>query len=423
MNSRECAVKALYEVEQNGAYSDKALKAILKSSNLSALDRAFATELVYGVIKNKTRIDYIIKAYSKERLKKLSVWILNILRISVYQIIFLDKIPQSAAVNEGVNLAKRYGHSASANFVNGVLRSVCKGGDVSYPNGKENLSIYFSHPQWLVDMLTEQYGEDCAKRILKFNNLSPATTIRVNTLLTSKEALMHTLQEKGINVSETDCENILEISKYGDISALDEYKFGLFTPQDKGAYLCAKEINSQKGDFIIDLCAAPGGKTTQIAEMCGDTSNITAFDVFPHKLDLINKNAKRLGIKNITTKLNDASILQNEYIKKADKVLADVPCSGLGIIRKKPDIKWNKTPEDIKEIINLQRKILQTGSEYVKKGGILVYSTCTLNKMENSGVTHEFAKNNNFNILKETTLLPHENNCDGFYICTMEKAL
>ncbi|OQB13342.1 MAG: Ribosomal RNA small subunit methyltransferase B [Firmicutes bacterium ADurb.Bin193] len=412
MNAREAAVLALFEVEKNGAYSDLALKKILGGSNLSGVDRAFATELVYGVIRHKLHIDYNIKTYSSQKLNKLSVWILNILRISIYQLIFLDKIPQSAAVNEGVKLAKRYGHDASSRFVNAVLRAVTLGGEIKCPS----IEIFYSHPKWLVTLLSEQYP-DCFKKILASNNEPAPVTIRANSLKTTDEALCEALKAKGIKAVLAG--GVLEIKKFGDISALSEYKGGLFTPQDRGAFLAAAAVEAKAGELIIDVCAAPGGKTTQLAEQSGDNAEIIAFDLYPHKTELIEKNACRLGIKSITALCHNSSETHPDYVGRADKVLADVPCSGLGIIRKKPDIKWTKSPDDIKEIIEIQKKILAASAKYLKKGGVIVYSTCTVNKEENSGVTDEFIKREPFEKVFEIQLLPHRDNCDGFYICKM----
>ena len=239
MTSRETALKALFEVEKNNAHSDKALKKLLSEGSLTPNDRAFASELTYGVIRHKSRLDFIIQNYSSQKLKKLSVWILNILRMGVYQIVFLDKIPQSAAVNESVKLAKRYGHQASSRFVNAVLRAVSNGGDVKCPS----IEIFYSHPKWFVDMITEQYPNDF-KKILASNNSIPAVTVRVNRLKTSSEELCGLLIEKGINaVADGD---ILEISKFGDIASLDEFKSGLFTPQDKGAYKAAAALSPKQ---------------------------------------------------------------------------------------------------------------------------------------------------------------------------------
>jgi 16S rRNA (cytosine967-C5)-methyltransferase len=418
VNAREAALKALFEVEQNGAYSDIALKNILRNSNLSAADKAFASEITYGVIRHKTRLDEIIKSYSSIRLKKLSVWILSILRMGVYQLFFLDRVPESAAVNESVNLAKRYGHKGSVGYVNAVLRAVAKGGEPKYTS----LEAYYSHPAWLIDLLCKQYPEDY-KKILAANNRPAPVTVRINPLKTTPEDLANRLLAKGIDAGiSDDTEGLLEISKFGDISALEEYNEGLFTPQDKGAYLAAKAVGAKKGELILDVCAAPGGKTTQLAEDSQNEGKIIAFDIHQHKITLIQKNAQRLGLSCICAICHDATLPKAEYIGKADKVLADVPCSGLGIIRKKPDIKWRKTPEDLAQIIPIQKQILETSSKYVKKGGVLVYATCTVNKAENHDVTEEFAKENTcFEKIHEVQLLPHLDECDGFYICVFKK--
>lgn len=419
MTARQLALKVLYEVEKNGAYPGIELKKQLAASELTAVEKGFATELVYGVLKNRTRLDFIISKYSKQKLKKISDWIINILRMGVYQIIFLDKIPLSAAVNESVKLAKRYGHQASSGFVNGVLRNVGRSGDVEYPNGREYYEVFYSHPKWLVDMLFEQYGDD-AKVIIENNNKVPATTIRVNILKTNAENVVNSLNEKGIAVEKTKCENILKISGFGDISKLPEYTSGLITPQGLSSYMAAKAVCAKDGEFIMDLCSAPGGKTTAMAEMCGDGASIYAFDLFEHKIKLIEGNCKRLGIKNVTAKVQDGTVLMENFVGKADKILADVPCSGLGIIRKKPDIKWNKETTDFDVIAGIQKNILENAEKYLKKGGTLVYSTCTVNKNENEFVAEEFAEKYNFRIDSMQTFLT-DDEYDGFFICKMIK--
>lgn len=419
MTARQLALKVLYEIDKNGAFTGMELKKQLSDADLSGVDKAFATELVYGVVKNRTRLDYIISKYSKQKLKKISPWIINILRMGVYQIIFLDKIPLSAAVNESVKLAKRYGHQASSGFVNGVLRNVGRSGDVEYPTGKDYYEIFYSHPKWLVDMLFEQYGDD-AKRIIENNNKVPVTTVRVNALKTDAKTVEKSLTEKGIAVEGTECENVLKIANYGDISGLSEYGEGLITPQGLSSYMAAKALNPQKGDLIMDLCSAPGGKTTAMAEISGDGAEIFAFDLYEHKIDLINNNCKRLGIKNVTAKAADATALMEDFAGKADKVLADVPCSGIGIIHKKPDIKWNKENGDFENIISIQKSILENAVKYLKKGGTLVYSTCTINKNENENVVNEFAENHGFKTEFMQTVLPDEEH-DGFFICKMTK--
>lgn len=419
MTARQLALKVLYEVEKNGAFPGMELKKQLGSSELSAVDRGFATELVYGVIKNRTRLDFIISRYSKQKLKKISDWIINILRMGVYQIIFLDKVPLSAAVNESVKLAKRYGHQASSGFVNGVLRNVGRSGDVEYPKGRDFYEIYYSHPKWLVNMLFDQYGDD-AKEIIENNNKVPATTVRVNVLKTSAEEVEQSLNVQGIKVERTKCENVLKISNYGDISMLSEYRMGLITPQGLSSYMAAELLNPKEGDFVMDLCSAPGGKTTAMAEMSGDKAEIHAFDLFEHKTELIKNNCCRLGIQNVGVKAWDCTVLMEDYMDKADKILADVPCSGIGIIRKKPDIKWNKDANNFDDIISIQKQILVNADKYLRHGGTLVYSTCTLNKDENENVVKEFAEKYNYKTDTMQTIFPNDE-CDGFFICKMTK--
>ena len=419
MTARQLALKVLYEVDKNNAFTGIELKKQLSSSDLSSVDKGFATELVYGVVKNRTRLDYIISKYSKQKLKKISPWIINILRMGVYQIIFLDKIPSSAAVNESVKLAKRYGHQASSGFVNGVLRNVDRNGDVEYPKGRDYYEVYYSHPKWLVDMLFDQYGDD-AKGIIENNNKVPVTTVRVNVLKTSAEDVTKSLGEKGVDVKKTEFENVLQIADYGDISKLPEYVGGLVTPQGTSSYMAAYVLNPKENDVVMDLCSAPGGKTTAMAEISGDKAKIYAFDLYDHKIELIKNNCKRLGIKNADAKAWDSTKLMDEFVGKADKILADVPCSGIGIIRKKPDIKWNKETEDFAEIIKIQKAILNNADKYLKNGGTLVYSTCTVNKMENEEVVNEFAKEYGYKIDFLKTVLPGDE-YDGFFVCKMIK--
>ncbi|NLB80785.1 MAG: 16S rRNA (cytosine(967)-C(5))-methyltransferase RsmB [Clostridiaceae bacterium] len=414
MTARETAIRVLYEVEKNKAYSNIALKKVLGCSNLSTADNAFATELVYGAVRHKMRLDFIISHYSTQKLKNLSPWILCILYIGVYQILFLDKIPHFAAINESVTLAKRYGHAASARFVNAVLRVVAKGGEVKIPS----IEHYYSHPKWLVDMLREQYPDDYKKH-LAANNTPAPITIRVNTLKITADRLCDMLIEKGIHAQADG--DIITISKFGNIVELDEYKKGLFIPQDKGAYLATLAVAPQPNQLILDVCAAPGAKTTQLAQLSNDMAEIVAFDIHPHKIELIQKNAQRMGINSITAIEFDATTTNNNYIAKADRVLADVPGSGLGIIRRKPDIKWLRIPTDIELIIKTQKLILQTSAQYVKQGGYLVYSTCTVNKHENGDIIDDFLSRHPFCKLEERQLLPHVDQCDGFYYCKMRR--
>ena len=417
MTAREVVLKTLYMIEKDNAYCDKALKQQLNADMLKE-DINLITNLVYGITDKKRRLDYIIENYSTQKLNKISLWIKIILRMGIYQILFMDKIPPSAAVNESVKLAKRYGHGASAGFVNAILRNIIRNGDVTYP--KDNISIFYSVPDWMTDLFVSQYGlENTIKIFDAFSKVSP-TTIRVNRIKTTTDVLKARLENAGIKVKNTDYDDILEISNFGDIGKLKEYKEGLFTPQDVSAYLTGTTLNPEKNDFIIDVCAAPGGKTTHLAESINNDGTIVAFDLYPHKVDIIESNCKRLGITCVDAKVWDSMKVNEEYIGKADKVLADVPCSGLGVIGKKSDIKWHRTPEDLKEIIKMQDIILENASKYLKHGGELVYSTCTINKQENEEVVNRFIEKSNFKITEEKTIMPYDGS-DGFYICKMTK--
>ena len=268
-------------------------------------------------------------------------------------------------------------------------------------------------------MLFEQYGED-AEKIIENNNTNPKTTVRINTVKTDKERIISSLTENGVGVANTIEDDIIEISSFGDISKLSEYKEGFITPQGLSSYMAALAVNPKKDEIILDLCSAPGGKTTAMAELSNDKGKIYAFDLFEHKIELINNNCKRLGLNSVKAKAHDATVIMEEYVGKADKILADVPCSGLGIIRKKPDIKWNKESSDFDTLIDIQKKILENCDKYLKQGGTLVYSTCTINKNENENIVLKFAKDYNYNIDIIKTYLP-DDRYDGFFICKMIK--
>ncbi|MCC8169815.1 MAG: 16S rRNA (cytosine(967)-C(5))-methyltransferase RsmB [Oscillospiraceae bacterium] len=414
MNAREIALKTVYSVEFEGAYSNMALKSALARNDLSAADRGLVTNIVYGTVSRKLTLDYVITAYSKIKLKKISKYILIILRIGLYQLMYMDKIPESAAVNESVKLAKRYGHGASAGFVNGVLRSYIRNG-IEIP--ENDLSVKYSFPQSLCNDWVASFGFEFTEKLMSAMNTEPKLTIRPNTLKTTSEELLKLLSEKGVK-SEA-CGISLVCGGY-DVARDELYRDGYYTVQDAAASAAALELAPEAGETVIDMCSAPGGKTTHMAELMKNKGEILAFDVHEHKIKLIEENAKRLGIDIIKAKIGDGTVFDKSLEKTADRVLCDVPCSGLGIIRRKPDIKWNK--EDMGGLYEIQRKILENGAYYLKNGGMLLYSTCTIDRRENEDITSEFLINHSdFSILFEKTYYPHIDNTDGFYICKMRK--
>ncbi|MBQ2670960.1 MAG: 16S rRNA (cytosine(967)-C(5))-methyltransferase RsmB [Clostridia bacterium] len=416
MNAREKALKTLYEIEYNGAYSNLALKKSL-ASDIPPQDRSLITTLVYVTLDKKITLDYIIQKHSKLKLKKISKYILIILRMGIYQLKFMDKIPESAAVNESVKLAKRYGHGASAGFVNGVLRNAAKT-EIEYPTDKtEYLSVKYSFPKEICQKWINDFGYDFTEEMLKAFSEPSRLTLRPNTLKTTSDELLVKLSEKGVKAAIADG----YITAEGFDIAHDElYKTGFYTVQDAAAMAASRVLAPNAGDTVIDMCAAPGGKTTHMAELMENKGKIYAFDVHEHKIDLIRKNAERLGITIIEAQIGDGQQYNKEFAETADKILCDVPCSGLGIIRRKPEIKYNR--EDTSGLPEIQRAILDNAAKYLKPGGEIVYSTCTIEKEENEQVTGGFLRDNpDFEKLTEKTFYPHIDNTDGFYICKMRR--
>ncbi len=403
-NARETALLILYEIEYNGAYSNIALKNALDAQrDMTNTDKAFITRLVYGVTSYRLNLEYIITQNSKIKLKKISKYIMLILKLGIYQLKYMDKVPRSAAVNESVKLAKRYGHTASAGFVNGVLHSVIKN-KIIYPDDKtERLSKELSYPMYMCQKWCNDFGFEFTKDLLEAMDQEAETTLRVNRLKIQPEELVKTKEKLSIS-------DIYEYAVSGrgfDIASSDIYKKGYVYPQDISAMAVSVVLAPKEGERVIDLCSAPGGKATHMAELMNNNGEIIACDIHEHKINLIENNAKRLGIDIIKTQQLDACKYIKKFDSAFDKVLVDVPCTGHGIIRKKPDIKWKK--DSIEDIIKISREILTNAGKYVRIGGELVFSTCTINKEENEDRIFEFIESNkNFEMTDFYELLPEK---------------
>lgn len=442
--ARETALKILYDISENNAYSNISVNKYLEGEKLREIDRAFTTDLVYGTVKWLLQIDYIIDKFSSVKIKKLSPWIKNILRLGIYQLLHTDKIPSSAACNTSVDLAKRYGHQASSRFVNAVLRNVAKNkNEIPYPeknNLAEYYSIVYSCPKWLVEKWISLFGAEFTEGLLKSNNEVPDFTIRVNTLKTSREELLEKLQAEGVKAGRGKfLDEAVLLENPSSIARLDTFKAGYFQVQDESSMLASKVLDPKEGELIIDVCSAPGGKTTHIAQLMKNKGTVIARDIHPHKLKLIEDTANRIGIDIIKTQIFDACEVDENLIEKADRVIVDAPCSGLGIIRKKPDIKYSKTLSEQTGLIELQRKILNNAARYVKVGGFLVYSTCTIHPEENIENVLTFLEDNSqFSLVGFEDLVPEKlkadslsegylqlypniNQTDGFFISKIKR--
>ncbi len=424
MNSRELALNILYKVEFGEGYANIEIDKEFNKSDLIDLDKALASEIVYGVLTWKITIDEIIKMHSSIKMQKISPWILNILRIGIYQIVFLDRIPESAAVNESVKLAKKYGHEMSAKFVNAILRKIDKNEMdklLEYLSTKalledEIISIVTSHPLWLVDELLKEYDKKFVTELLNANNIKPDITIRANLLKTSRDDLFNLLRLKRVDCRKGNLQDSIKVKK------LTDFGTQLYTVQDEAAQLACLKLDPKPGEKILDACSAPGGKTTYIAQLMENKGRVDAWDIHPHRVRLVEEAAKTLGIDIIKANVKNATEYTTAFNGHYDRILLDVPCTGIGVIRKKPDIKWTRKAEDIDEMVEIQSQILDTCSEYLRTGGRLVYSTCTVFKRENEEQIERFLmKHTEYKLLEKINLYPHINDTDGFFIAVLQR--
>ncbi|OEF98536.1 16S rRNA (cytosine(967)-C(5))-methyltransferase RsmB [Desulfuribacillus alkaliarsenatis] len=443
-NARELAVTILVKLEEQDGFSNLLLNHELNNTNLDARDKGLVTEIVYGTIQRQNTIDHVINAFLKKRtVKQLDPWLRQLLRISVYQLRYLDKIPNRAVAYEAVELAKKLGHQGIASFVNGVVRNIIRSPEAPITpeiskDKIEHLSLKHSLPSWLIKKWMEDLGEDKLTDMLTVINNPPPFTIRYNPLKTNKQSFEQSLDKLQIKWQNSSyLEEAYIIQGVGNVSKLEIFNSGLFTVQDESSMLVARVLNPFPTATVLDACAAPGGKTTHIAELQGDKGQITANEIHPHKVKLIEQLTHRLGIKSVNKNIGD--FLNYDKNCKYDFVLLDAPCSGLGVIRRKPELKWRMTQTAIDSLVELQKRLIRHAGSFVKPGGSLIYSTCTINRAENNSVVEDFlADNKDFQGQSIQELLPQElhkhmhneysvqvlpnyMNSDGFYIAKLEK--
>ncbi|MBR2309806.1 MAG: 16S rRNA (cytosine(967)-C(5))-methyltransferase RsmB [Oscillospiraceae bacterium] len=433
MGARETALAVLIACRKDGAWSNGVLKEYCAKDGLDKREAALTSRLCYGVLQNRLRLDFYLKQLLTGKLKDLHPAVRDVLHLGLYQIFLMDKIPESAAVNESVDLAKKYCRKVrtAPGLVNAVLRNAVRNRkDIKEPT---TLSDRYSHPQKLVDLLTAYVGKDRLEDMLRANNEAAPTVVQVNTCAVSTDALLAELAESGVEAQKhpwlSDC---LILSGIGDLTKLPAFENGLFYVQDAAAKLSVLCAQIPRGASVLDCCAAPGGKS--FAAAISGAGTVISCDVHPHKVDLLEKGTRRLHLTQITAREQDATVFVPQWEKKMDVVIADVPCSGYGIIRKKPDIRY-KDPDSMADLPGLQLAILRNQARYVKPGGVLLYSTCTLVRKENEGVVEKFLKENpEFTTERLTlppvfpenttgmlTLIPGQYDTDGFFICRLRR--
>lgn len=437
-SARDTALKVLVACRTHGAWADAALKAQLSRDQLSPQDAALCSRMVYGVTQNRLLLDFYLAAYCSQKPDHLQPPLLDILRLGAYQILFLGKVPDRAAVSEAVELAKRSGRGQAAGLVNAVLRKLSQNKNTLPPipdrDEAKFLSIRYSHPKWLVKRLLELLGREEAEAFLAADNTAAPVTVQVNPLKTTPEALTAELEALGVRVTpHAWVPGCLELSGTGDLTALEPFQAGHFLVQDGAAALAARAAAVTPGQRVLDVCAAPGGKSFGAAFAMEDRGEILACDLHENKLKRIQDGARRLGLTSIRTAAADGREFRTEWEAAFDTVLVDAPCSGLGIIRKKPDTRYKKA-DDLFTLPVVQQAILDNACRYVKPGGVLVYSTCTILPEENQQVTDAFlAQHRDFSREDlplpdqagqadgQVTLWPHRHDTDGFYICRMRR--
>ena len=429
VNTRELILDILMEVTEHQGYSHIILRDVLnKYAYLSRQERAFIARISEGTLERMLEMDMILNQFSKTKVKKMKPVIRNILRMSVYQIKYMDSVPDSASCNEAVKLAVRRGLGGLKGFVNGVLRNISRNKDqIRYPleekEPEEYLSVTCSVPLWIVQQWTQEYGYDRTKQMCQSFLESAPLSIRTNLQQTTPQHLKEKLEKEGVPVEENpEFSYAFFISGYDRLDALEAFREGLFSVQDMASMYVAEAADVQPGAYVIDVCAAPGGKSMHLAEKLQGTGMVEARDLTEYKVDLMEENIARCQLKNMKAVQWDATMKDADSVEKADVVIADLPCSGLGVMGRKPDIRYRVTPEDVQALAALQRKILSVVQEYVKPGGTLVYSTCTVTRAENDGNVQWFGEQYpEFQFENMRQLYPGEGRHDGFFIAKWKK--
>ncbi|AIC94882.1 16S rRNA (cytosine(967)-C(5))-methyltransferase RsmB [Shouchella lehensis] len=440
---REVAMDALVKIEKNQAYSHLLVNHTLKEAGLSHQDTGLLTELVYGTVARRLTLDYYLAPFLTKSKKKRELWVDVLLRLSVYQMVYLDRIPDRAIVHEAVTIANKRGHKGISGLVNGVLRSIQREGLPTFSAIKDEvarLAIETSHPEWLLKKWIEQYSYDEARAMAFINNEPPETSLRVNRMKATVEQVIRKLDEEGVEVVPSVLlPDLAVIVKKGNPFSTAAYQNGYFTAQDEASMLVGLLVGAEENMDVLDTCAAPGGKTTHLAETLNGTGSVTSFDLHKQKIKLIHEQVTRLQLPNVTADTQDAKKLTDRIDHSYNRVLVDAPCTGLGVIRRKPDIRWSKTEEDINRITHTQQLILANASQFVQPTGTLVYSTCTVDREENERVVEAFLSNHPFVVdeaafdrlpkqVRERgrfgqyglTILPQDFQTDGFFMVALK---
>lgn len=457
-SARELALDALVRVATSGAYSNLQLHHALQEAELSRADAGLATELVYGTLQRQLTLDRWLRQFVAKGFAKLEPWVLSLLRMSLYQLVYLDRVPPHAAVNEAVEIGRRRGHAGIAGMLNGVLRSAVrqlpqlKAEDfASEPDAARRLSLRHSYPEWLAERWIAAYGEDTAEAMMSAGNEAPQGSLRVNRLRLSPQQALERLRQAGLDARPSAAAPWagVVVDRGGNLAGTDGYTEGLWSIQDESSMIVAAAAAPQPGFRVLDCCAAPGGKSAHLGELMDGRGEIVANDLHPHKKALVESQAARLGLGLIHAVAGDAAELPEHFAPGSfDLVLLDAPCSGLGVIRRKPEIKWTKSPADIEAIAAVQERLLDAAAELVKPGGTLLYSTCTIAGEENSAQIASFLERHPAFALDPAgwpesvlaplraagigdadagrfdgslQLLPHHFGSDGFYIARLRR--